>query len=95
MTDYITYSADTATLIAEVEAIADKYVIHDPETGDVSAALTKTPTIRNSAETLAIVRDLPAVLQSLTNLTVLGTITTDADGRNPRPVLNDGAAQTL
>lgn len=77
MNDYITYCADTTALIAELQTVAPTLVSTNPDTGEVSFNVPKTPTVRNGNETLALVRDMDgsllALSAQLTTLTVLGT----------------------
>ena len=76
MTDYITHCTDTAALVTELLEKAPHFVNVD-EQGSASFLVSKTPTVRNGAETLALVRDIDGSLfeasKALTTLTVLGT----------------------
>ena len=76
MKDVLTYCPDTTALIAELQEKFPDRINIDEETGEASFILTKTPTVRNGDETLALVRVSDGDLldmQGLTNLTVLGT----------------------
>ncbi|OOZ37444.1 hypothetical protein [Solemya velesiana gill symbiont] len=77
MSDYITYCADTQALITELQSKAPKLVHNDEQTGEIAFLMPKTPTLRNGAETLALVRDIDGTLLQLAaqldHLEVLGT----------------------
>jgi len=74
--DVITYCSNTSLLIAELQEIMPS-LIHVDESGHVFFLVSKTPTVRNGNETMALVRDLDGSLvemaEGLTHLTVLGT----------------------
>jgi len=75
--DLITYCSDTTALLTEVEQLAPDYLIKDENGNSIGFAINKTPTIRNSTETLAVVRvndDELAVIKSLTSLNVLAEV---------------------
>jgi len=73
MFDIITHTKDSQAFLAEVEAKFPDKVVHDEKTGKVpvSVLLTKTPTIRNGAETLAMVR---CDAQELADIKTLGSV---------------------
>jgi len=75
--DIITYCPDTAALIAELQAVAPSFLCIDEELGSTFFLVSKTPTVRNGNETMALVRDLNGGLiktaKKLKHLTVLGT----------------------
>ena len=73
LTDLITYTKDTAAFLAEVETKFPEKVIYDESNPPVAVAvnLTKTPTIRNTAGTLAVVRCDSKELADLKTLTSL------------------------
>ena len=76
MNDVLIFCPDTTVLIAELQEIFPDRVHIDEDTEDATYIITKTPTVRNGDETLALVRvsdeDL-ADMQGMTSLTVLGT----------------------
>ena len=82
MYDIITYCADTAALMAEVAQVAPDRLIKDEQGNPIGFAIDKTPTIRNGAETLSVVRvndaDL-AVLKSLTTIKILAEVPAGGD----------------
>ena len=73
-TDLITYCKDTQALMAEVAQIAPDKIVEDEQGNPVGFAVTKTPTVRNGAETLSVVRvdanDL-AIIKKLKSLKML------------------------
>jgi len=75
--DLITYCPDTAALMAEVEQVAPERIIRDEQGNAIGYSITKTPTVRAGAETLAVVRvddaEL-ALIQSLTSLQILAHV---------------------
>lgn len=81
-TDCITYCKDTKALLAEVAKVAPDKLVKDEQGNSVSFAITKTPTIRNGMETLAVVRvdanDL-ALIQKLKTLQVLAKVPAGSD----------------
>jgi len=80
--DLITYCKDTQALLAEVEANAPEKVVKDDKGNAVGVAFTKTPTVRNGTETLAVVRaddkEL-AFITSLKSLKVLAKVAAGGD----------------
>lgn len=80
--DLITYCADTQALMAEVAQVAPDKLIMDEQGNVVGFAITKTPTVRNGTETLAVVRlddEELAVIKGLKSLTVLAEIPAGGD----------------
>ena len=87
----ITYSPDTAALLAEIEQIGPGLIVVDDNGDKAILTLKKVPTVRSGNETVSVVKDLPAELQSLTNLKVLA----DKNGApyEAQAVFVDDAAQ--
>lgn len=56
MIDLITYSDNTAGLIAELQSVSDKLVSVNDETGDQAFTVPKIPTHRKGSETLSLIR---------------------------------------
>ncbi|OOZ36105.1 hypothetical protein [Solemya velesiana gill symbiont] len=77
MNDYITYCNNTQALVAELQVKAPELIHLDEQTGKATFLVPKTPTVRNGAETLALVRDIDGTLLQLAeqfdHLEVLGT----------------------
>ncbi len=80
--DCITYCPDTKALMTEVAKVAPERLIKDEQGNPVGFAIDKTPTIRNGAETLSVVRvndaDL-AVLKSLKSIKILAEVPAGGD----------------
>jgi len=81
-TDLITYCPDTTALMNEVARVAPDRIIKDENDQPVGFSITKTPTVRNGNETLAVVRvndaDL-ALIESLTTLQILAKVPAGGD----------------
>ena len=81
-TDLITHCPDTAALLIEVESVAPDRLIKDDAGNPVGFVVTKTPTVRNGAETLSVVRvndaDL-AMLQAMSSITILASVPMGGD----------------
>ncbi|RMH42807.1 MAG: hypothetical protein D6694_07575 [Gammaproteobacteria bacterium] len=81
--DILTYCADTTALMAEVAKVDPDRLIVDEQTGQpIGIEIDKTPTVRNGAETLAIVRvDEPtlAKIKALTTIKVLSEVPAGGD----------------
>ena len=75
--DLITYCKDTKALIAEISKIAPDKLIKDEKGNPTGFVITKTPTIRQNAETLSVVRvndtEL-AIIKSLTTIKILSEV---------------------
>jgi len=69
--DLITYCADTQALMAEVEHVAPDKIIRDEAGNPIGFSITKTPTVRQGSETLAVVRVDDQELQLIQQLTTL------------------------
>jgi len=74
MIDLITHTKDSKKFMAEVAAKFPEYILYDESTPPVAVGvnITKTPTVRNLTDTLAIVR---ATAQELLDIKTLATIT--------------------
>jgi len=75
--DLITYTTDTAALVAELQEKLPKY-IHIDSNDNPIFLIDKTPTVRNGTETLSLIRLTDEkynelLSAELTNLTILGT----------------------
>jgi len=81
-TDLITYCPDTTALMNEVAQVAPDRITKDENDQPVGFSITKTPTVRNGNETLAVVRvndaDL-ALIESLTTLQILAKVPAGGD----------------
>jgi hypothetical protein len=76
--DLISYCPDTAALAAELSEKLPAYLTLDEATGQPVFLVDKTPTVRNGAETLALLRLSQEEVErleaaQLSTLTVLGT----------------------
>ena len=81
-TDLITYCKDTKALMTEVAKVAPDKIVKDEQGNPVGFAVTKTPTIRNGAETLAVVRvdaNNLAIIKKLKSLKVLAEVPAGGD----------------
>ncbi|MDX8384819.1 MAG: hypothetical protein R8M45_12115 [Ghiorsea sp.] len=77
MFDLITYTKDSAALLAEVATKFPERIIKDDNDVVIGIQLIKTPTLRNGLETLAVVRVDAARLadmKTLTTLTILAEV---------------------
>jgi len=84
MKDLITHTKDSKKFMAEVEAKFPEYVIYDESTppAAVGVGITKTPTVRNVADTLAVVRvsaSQLADIKALTTITILAEVAMGGD----------------
>jgi len=84
MKDLITHTKDSKAFMAEVEAKFPEYVIYDESTPPIAVgvSITKTPTVRNATDTLAVVRvsaSQLADIKALTTITILSEVAMNGD----------------
>jgi len=84
MKDLITHTKDSKKFMTEVETKFPEYVIYDESTPPIAVgvSITKTPTVRNATDTLAVVRvsaSQLADIKSLTTITILAEVAMDGD----------------
>jgi len=84
MKDLITHTKDSKKFMAEVEAKFPEYVIYDESTPPVAVgvSITKTPTVRNLTDTLAVVRvsaSQLADIKALATIAILAEVAMDGD----------------
>jgi len=84
MKDLITHTKDSKKFMTEVEAKFPEYVIYDESTPPVAVgvSITKTPTVRNATDTLAVIRvsaSQLADIKALTTITILAEVSMDGD----------------
>jgi len=84
MRDLITHTIDSKAFMAEVAAKFPEYIIYDESTPPIAVGvnITKTPTVRNLADTLAVVRATAqelADIKSLTTITILSDVPMNGD----------------
>jgi len=84
MKDLITHTKDSKKFMTEVEAKFPEYVIYDESTPPIAVgvSITKTPTVRNLANTLAVVRvsaSQLADIKALTTITILSEVAMNGD----------------
>ena len=77
MKDILTHCPDTGAFLAEVESIDPERIVHGEASNPIGVIVDKTPTVRNGAETLAVVRvdaELLAQLKGMTTISILAEV---------------------